>query len=244
VIFPIAKVQRTISSGSTGSGSATFVTPCTSGESTPMGFFTPGSSPSATPTRLRSLSDPESDQRSPAAFTTQQRKRLVGEINNLSEAAAFLDCNSTIVVKAVLRRRVAAKVAENAGDLLAATRKVRTRSAPAYDDVDVSLLRLDARSAQLRYVDLMAEVKRVHGSAASFKVKYTDADGDEVTILGDDSLRYAYRDWRHRARCAPQSALAPSWRLYLEEDADDQRPRISLISAGYSDDEQEDDERM
>jgi hypothetical protein len=210
-----------------------------------MGFFTPGSSPSATPTRLRSLSDPESDQRSPAAFTTQQRKRLVGEINNLSEAAAFLDCNSTITVKAVLRRRIAAKVAEV--DLLAATRKVQTRSAPAYDDVDVSLLRLDARSAQLRYVDLMAEVKRVHGSAASFKVKYTDADGDEVTILGDDSLRYAYRDWRHRARCAPQSALAPSWRLYLEEDTDAaQRPRINLVSAGYSDDdeEEEDDERM
>ncbi|ELR14546.1 uncharacterized protein ACA1_077770 [Acanthamoeba castellanii str. Neff] len=184
-----------------GSGSS-FGTPCASGESTPSSYHTPQSSPPSTPVRLRSLSD--------AADLAQR----LDDVTNLSEASAFLHRNSVVTVKAALRRRA-----------------THNKSVVAYDEVDVSLLRLDVGSGsrQLQYADLVEEVARVHGSVATkkMKIRYTDGEGDEVTILGDDALRYAFRDWRQRVQATPPGRLAPSWRLCLDGDDEDEGHHLS-----------------
>lgn len=184
-----------------GSGSS-FGTPCASGESTPSSYHTPQSSPPCTPVRLRSLSD--------AADLAQR----LDDVTNLSEASAFLHRNSVVTVKAALRRRA-----------------THNKSVVAYDEVDVSLLRLDVGSGsrQLQYADLVEEVARVHGSVATkkMKIRYTDGEGDEVTILGDDALRYAFRDWRQRVQATPPGRLAPSWRLCLDGDDEDEGHHLS-----------------
>lgn len=49
------------------------------------------------------------------------------------------------------------------------------------------------------------------GSTA-VKIRYEDADGDPVRVQSDDSLRYAFEDWRAAAQKQPRL----SWRLIVE----------------------------
>jgi uncharacterized small protein (DUF1192 family) len=90
-------------------------------------------------------------------------------------------------------------------------RKKHTEENAFYDDI--SLLRLDAK--ELHYADLTAEINRLHGqllmaifmqqgAKGVVRVSYKDAEGDTVGVQSDDSLRYAYEDWKKTARRRPK----------------------------------------
>jgi uncharacterized small protein (DUF1192 family) len=90
-------------------------------------------------------------------------------------------------------------------------RKTHKEENAFYDDI--SLLRLDAK--ELHYADLTAEINRLHGqllmaifmqqgAKGVVRVSYKDAEGDTVSVQSDDSLRYAYEDWKKMARRRPK----------------------------------------
>lgn len=81
---------------------------------------------------------------------------------------------------------------------------------------------------QLHVADLRARVKETYGRD-DLRVIYIDRDGDRVPILSDDSLNYAFDDWRgalgrgerFTRTLRADTGVPTSWRLLLEDDDDE-----------------------